>query len=73
MGKRITQEELIRKHIIKKGSITSWEAIQRYGVTRISAVIYLLREEGMKIKTEYIVKKNRYGYLVKFGKYSLEK
>ena len=73
MAKRITQEELIKKHIIKRGSITSWEAIQRYGVTRISAVIYLLREEGMKIKTEYIVKKNRYGYLVKFGKYSLEK
>lgn len=66
---RTTQTALIKKHLNKKGSITSWEAIQRYGCTRLSAKIYDLRKEGMNIKTEHVTKKNRYGYLVTFAKY----
>ncbi len=64
-----SQRKLIEKHLKNKGSITSWQAIQWFGCTRLSAVIYDLRNEGMKIKTEYVTNQNRYGYPVKFAKY----
>lgn len=73
MQKRISQGELIRKHLNRHGSITSWEAIKLYGCTRLSAKIYDLRAEGMKIRTENITKKNRYGYMVTFAKYIRER
>lgn len=71
--KRISQGEMIRKHLVKKRSITSWEAIKLYGCTRLSAKIYDLRAEGMNIKTDHITKKNRYGYPVTFANYILVK
>lgn len=71
--KRISQGEMIKKHLIKRGSITSWEAIKLYGCTRLSAKIYNLREEGFDIKTDHVTKKNRYGYPVTFAKYILQK
>ena len=71
--KRISQGEMIRKHLTKKRSITSWEAIKLYGCTRLSAKIYDLRAEGMDIRTDHVTKKNRYGYPVTFAKYILQK
>ena len=71
--KRISQDEMIKKHLIKRGSITSWEAIKLYGCTRLSAKIYNLREEGFDIKTDHVTKKNRYGYPVTFANYILQK
>lgn len=73
MKKRISQRELIKKHLNKRGSITSWEAIKLYGCTRLSAAIYDFRNEGMKIRTENVSKKNRYGYMVTFAKYIRER
>lgn len=67
--KKINQRELVKKHLNKKCSITSWEAIKLYGCTRLSSVIYDLRNGGMKIRTEFVTKKNRYGYPVTFAKY----
>lgn len=66
---QFNQRSLVRKHLNKQGSITSWEAIKLYGCTRLSAVIYDLRQEGMLIKTDHITKKNRYGLSVTFAKY----
>ena len=42
---RITHQDRILNHLITKGSITSWEAIKEYGITRLSAVIFNLRKE----------------------------
>lgn len=69
---KINQRELVKKHLNKRGSITSWEAIKLYGCTRLSAVIYDLRSEWCDIKTEHVTKKNRYGYFVTFAKYVLK-
>lgn len=71
--KKETQRSAIKKHLNRKGSITSWEAIQSYGCTRLSAVIYDLRQEGMKIRTDKIEQKNRYGNIVVFAKYIRER
>ena len=33
-------------HLQKEGSITSWDAIQLYRATRLSAIIFNLKDEG---------------------------
>ena len=38
------QKDMIEKHLLEKGHITSWEAFEIYGITRISHIIYKLRE-----------------------------
>ena len=68
----MTQDERILRHLKDYGSITSWEAITEYGITRISAVIHRLRKDGYKISTEYQTTKNRYGDKVSYGVYKLE-
>ena len=41
-----SQLEMVRKHLLTAGSITTWEAIEQYHITRLSHYIYLLRKEG---------------------------
>lgn len=48
-----TQDLTILNHLIKHHNITSWEAIQRYHITRLSAKIYNLRAIGYDIKSIY--------------------
>ena len=36
---------LVLNHLLKYGTITSWEAIQKYRATRLSSIIYNLRKE----------------------------
>ena len=45
----MTQREVILNHFNKYNTITSWEAIQLYGITKVNAVIFHLRQEGYKI------------------------
>ena len=68
----MTQEQRILKHLKENGSITSWEAIIEYGITRISARIFELRKQGYRITTERETRKNRYGDNVSFAIYKLE-
>jgi hypothetical protein len=46
-----SQNELVLKHLKKHGSITSWEAINAYGITRLSARIFDLKDLGYGILT----------------------
>ena len=45
------QCECILSHLMQHGSITTWEAIQQYGITRLSGRIFDLRKAGYKIET----------------------
>lgn len=67
----MTQENRVLKHLKDFGSITSWEAIMEYGVTRLSAVIFNLRKE-YNIKGTTVTAKNRYGEPVHYTRYTLE-
>lgn len=69
MSAQNTQKGMILRHLQQFGSITSWEAIEFYGVTRLSAIIYLLRQEGHIITSRNEKGKNRYGHSVKFANY----
>lgn len=48
----MTQSEQILNYMKEYGSITSMEAFSRLGITRLSARIYDLRKEGVKIVQE---------------------
>lgn len=41
---RVTKTSQVLEHLQSNGSITSWEAINLYGATRLSAIIYNLRK-----------------------------
>lgn len=69
MSAQNTQKAMILKHLQQFGSITSWEAIEFYGVTRLSAIIHLLRREGHKITSRNEKGRNRYSHPVKFTNY----
>lgn len=60
------------RHLRHNGSITSWEAIREYGITRLSAVIFDLRREGWNITDEWEYTTNRYGEPTKFKRYKLK-
>ena len=44
--------KMVLNHLVNKGSITSWEAINNYRATRLSAIIFILKERGFDIVTE---------------------
>lgn len=50
-------------------TITSMEAFQLFGLTRLSARIFELRQMGYKIDTILIDDVNRYGEPVRYAKY----
>ena len=66
-----TQKQLIEKHLLEKGKITSWEAFEIYGVTRLSHIIYVLRRKYDIISIS-TTKKNRYGYYCTYSTYTLK-
>lgn len=55
--KHISQREQIQKHLIRYGSITSKKAAEKYGISRLSSIIFRLRKhyyiETIKIKDTY--------------------
>jgi len=64
-----TQKEAVSYHLKEFGSITSLEAIQEYGATRLSSIIYDLRKDGWSITSKPVTKKNRFGNSVTIAKY----
>ena len=46
-----TQLLQVLDHLLEYKTITSWEAIQKYGITRLSGYILLLRQKGFYIDT----------------------
>lgn len=63
-----TQLKDLLNHLKKRKSITSMEAINIYGITRLSARIFELRENHI-IDSIPVTSKNRYNRPVTFTKY----
>ena len=64
----MTQISEILHHLQKHRTITSWQAITTYGVTRLSAVIFELRKK-YKIESVMIDSVNRYDEHGRYAKY----
>ena len=67
-----TDRDLILMHMKKYGSITQDEAVEEYGIKRLSARINELRNMGYPIKTDILSCRNRRGRISNYAKYSLE-
>ena len=65
------QQAAVLCYIINHDSITSMEAFEHLGVTRLSAVVYNLKRKGYKIKSEPEQVKTRYGATATISRYSL--
>jgi len=64
-----TQRDAILWHLKTYKSITSWEAIKEYGATRLSAIIFNLRNEGYQIDSHPELVKTRFGRPTKIARY----
>lgn len=73
MSNKKSQISEIIHHLRKYKSITSMEAIKRFGATRLSGIIYVLKERGFGIETELREVKNRYGHITRIAVYHLIK
>ena len=67
----VSQLKLVLNHLQIHKTITSMEAINLYGATRLSAIIFDLRKAGHNIVTHTKVSKNRYGNSVSYAEYEL--
>lgn len=65
---KITKTAKVLEHLQTNGSITSWEAIEKYGATRVADIIYRLREH-YDIATEIYEHTDRYGNKTTYAKY----
>lgn len=71
MDKKLTQKEQVLNHLKTYGSLSSWDAIMEYGITRLSHHIYCLRNDGFIIPDERVKVKTRLGRTTVISKYSL--
>lgn len=68
----MNKTKAVMQYLQEKGSITSWEAIQKFKATRLSAIIYNLRwHYGMKIESKTVEFTDEYGSKSSFAKYVL--
>lgn len=69
----MTQKEAVLKYIKDFGSITSFQAFVDLGVTRLSAKIFELKQDGYMFDWETKIGVNRYGNPMHYKKYKLMK
>lgn len=67
----MTQDERVLEHLKNYESITTWQAIDLFGYTRLSAIIHRLRKQ-YNIESEVCCGKNRYGDKIHWVKYILK-
>ena len=70
---RTNKTRLVLEHLKEHGDITSWEAIQTYGATRLASIICNLRKEGYDIETRMEAMLDRYGNECQYARYIYHK
>lgn len=68
---KVTKLQKVLEHLQQNGTITSIEAIELYGATRLSDIIFNLRKRGYNIETKMLDTIDRYGNPCHYGKYFL--
>lgn len=67
----MTQYDVVLERLKEFKKITTWEAYEDYGITRLSAIIYNIRAEGYDIESIPKTRKNRLGNSVTYSEYKL--
>jgi len=68
----MTQKDRLRRYLVNNQSIDPLRAWTDLGIYRLSAVIYILRREGVGITTENKTIHNRYGEKCVVANYMLD-
>lgn len=68
-----SQKQMVLDYISEFGSITPLDAFKDLGVTRLSAVVFDLREEGYDIDKVIEKGMNRFGNHTRYARYSFGK
>lgn len=66
-----SQKSEVLKYMQTHKGITSLQAIEKFGATRLSDIIFRLRKEDYEIGTRTVTKKNRYGHTTNYAEYYL--
>lgn len=69
----MTKIAQVLEHLQQHGTITSWQAIQQYGATRLASIICDLRKRGYNIQTKTELTKDRNGNTCSYAKYILDR
>lgn len=67
----MNKTKAVIQHLKKRGHITPWTAIEKYGATRLSAIIFILRKRGYDITTIMKNGKDKFGNPCKYADYVL--
>lgn len=67
------QMDAVKWHLENKNKLSSFEAFELYGITRLSDKIFQLRKRGWDIQSEKIKTKNRYGLNCEYFNYFIKK
>ena len=62
--RKVNKYEQVKKHLLKRGKITSWEAITKFRATRLSDIIYKMRNRGYDIYGIWETNKDGTRYMV---------
>ena len=62
----------VLKHLKKYKEISPMEAFEKFGITRLAAVIYDLRASGYNIETVMVETRSRYNRTCRYALYVLK-
>lgn len=72
------QRQVVRNYLMTEGrTITQMECTYMFGFTRLSAIIFCIKEDlladggDFEVKTEYIMVENRHGGMSRVASYSI--
>lgn len=66
-----SQTKRIKEWLESKRPLTSMQAYDMWGCTRLASRIYFLRSKGMMIETKMVRGKNRFGAICEYAEYFL--
>lgn len=67
------QKQMVLDYITEFGSITPIDAFRDLGITRLSAIVFKLKEDGHDIDKVIETGKNRSGNRTRYARYSFGK
>ena len=69
----MTQNEVVLRLLLDNRSITSLEAMNKYGIMRLGARVYDLKKQGYPIKTFLRIGRSRNGESMVYAEYRMER
>lgn len=73
MSNKNSASKALKEYLRKNGTITTLEAFKKLGITRLSAYIFILRNNGWIISSTPATAKTRYGKTTKYSIYYVSK